>query len=314
MKVVIAGGSGLLGRHLSAAFGGRGDEVVVLSRDPAFAAPGVARTAAWDGRTLGPWAGEVDGADVVINLAGRSVNCRYTPANRRLITESRTESTRVVGEAIAGARRPPRAWLQASTATLYAHRFDAGNDEATGVHGTVRDPVPETWNFSTGVALAWEKALGEARTPATRKAALRISIVMSRDRGGAFDVLLGLVRRGLGGRAGDGTQFVSWIHVADFVNAVLRIADDDRIEGPVNLAAPNPLPNADFMRELRAAAGVRFGLPAGRLMLEVGSFLLRTESELVLKSRRVVPGKLAGCGFIFRFPDWAAAARDLAAR
>ncbi len=265
---------------------------------------------AWDGRTLGPWSREVEGADAVVNLAGRSVNCRYTPENRRLILGSRVDSVRIVGESIAAAKRPPKVWLQASTATIYAHRFDAPNDEATGL---VEAAGPDTWRFSLDVALALESALAEAATPHTRKVALRSAITMSPDRGGAFDVFLGLVRRGLGGAQGDGRQFVSWIHDADFVAAVLFLLDSD-LEGPVNLASPNPLPNRAFMRDLRAAWGAPFGLPAPSPLLEIGALAMGTETELVIKSRRVVPRRLEEAGFRFSYPSWPEAARDLVAR
>ena len=256
---------------------------------------------------------ELDGADVVINLAGRSVNCRYTAANRREIIESRVQSTRVVGEAIARCARPPRVWLQASSATIYAHRYDAANDEQTGIIAGDEPNEPDTWRFSLDVVKSWEKALNDAETPRTRRVAMRTSMVMSPDRGGIFDVLLWLVRRRLGGWVGDGRQFVSWIHDRDYIAAVEFLIDRD-LSGPVNLAAPEPLPNADFMRTLRQAWGTRIGLPANRWMLEIGTWLLRTESELVLKSRRVVPGRLLEAGFTFQFPTWPEAARDLCRR
>jgi uncharacterized protein (TIGR01777 family) len=251
---------------------------------------------------------------VVVNLAGRSVNCRYTSANRREILDSRVESTRAVGEAIARAARPPRVWLQMSTATLYAHRYDAPNDEATGVIGGSEPDAPDAWRFSTDVAKAWERACHEADTPHTRKVLLRSAMVLSPDRGGVFDVLLGLVRRGLGGRAGGGRQYVSWVHDRDFVRAVDWVIAHDDLVGPVNVASPGPVPNAAFMRALRRAWGARVGLPAARWMLAVGAWALRTESELVLKSRRVVPGRLLASGFRFEFPDWPTAAADLCRR
>lgn len=227
--------------------------------------------------------------------------------------DSRVDSTRVVGEAIAACASPPRVWLQASTATIYAHRYDAPNDERTGIIGGDEPDVPETWRFSIEVAKAWERTLDEADTPRTRKVALRTGIVMSPDRGGAFDVLLSLVRRGLGGTSGDGRQYVSWIHDGDFVRAVRWLIDGD-LEGAVNVSAPYPLPNAEFMRTLREAWGARVGLPATRWMLELGAIFLRTETELVLKSRRVVPTRLAEAGFTFTHPRWPEAARDLCAR
>lgn len=304
MKVVLPGGSGQIGRVLRRGLEARGHEAVVLSRKP----KGDERL--WDGATVGDWAAELDGADAVINLAGRSVNCRYTAENRREILASRVDSVRAVGAAIAAARRPPRAWLQASTATIYAHRYDAPNDEATG---KIEAAGPDTWRFSLDVAQAWERALEEAPTPATRKVALRSAMTMSPDAGGVFDTFLRLVRRGLGGAQGDGRQYVSWIHEDDFVAAVLFLLEGE-MAGAVNLAAPNPLPNREFMRELRRAAGVPFGMPAPGALMEIGAWAMRTETELVLKSRRVVPRRLLEAGFRFRFPEWEGAARDLVER
>jgi uncharacterized protein (TIGR01777 family) len=311
MKIVIPGGTGQVGTLLSRAFAADGHEVVVLSRSPGKAPW---RVALWDAETVGDWAAEIDGADVVINLAGRSVNCRYNAENRRLIRKSRINSTRAVGQAIAGAVQPPRVWLQASTATIYAHRYDAPNDEATGILGGSEDPAPESWRFSIDVAKSWEQSANEAIVPQTRKIMLRSAMIMSPDRGGVFDVLLELVRWGLGGACGDGRQYVSWIHDRDFVRAVYWLIDHPELAGPVNLASPNPLPNAEFMRTLRAAWSIGFGLSATKWMMEIGAFLIRTETELVLKSRRVVPGRLLQSGFVFHFPTWAEAASDLCRR
>jgi len=311
MKIVIPGGSGQVGTLLARAFHAEGHEVVVLSRHPR---PTAWKTLAWDGATRGDWCAQLDGADAVINLAGRSVNCRYHAANRREIMQSRVDSTRAVGAAIAAASRPPRVWLQAGTATIYAHRYDAANDEATGIIGGDELGAPDTWRFSIEVARAWERAVDETPTPHTRKVILRSAMTMSPDAGGIFATLRGLVRCGFGGRAGDGRQFMSWIHEEDFIRAVRWLIARDDLTGPVNLAAPHPLPNADFMRTLRQAAGVPFGLPAPAWLLEIGVRLLRTESELVLKSRRVVPARLLASGFSFHFPTWPAAARDLCQR
>jgi hypothetical protein len=308
MKIILAGGTGQVGALLARAFQADGHEVVALSRQP-FAAPWPVKV--WDARTLGPWAAELEGAEVVVNLAGRSVNCRYNEANRQEILASRVDSTNAVGQAVAQAAAPPRVWLQMSTATIYAHRYDAPNDEKTGVIGGDEPDAPDTWRFSISVARAWEKAVDETDVPRTRKVKLRAAIVLSPDAGGIFDTLLALVRRRLGGTAGDGRQYVSWIHGRDFVRAVYWLIERAELDGAVNLAAPNPLPNADFMRELRVAAGVDFGLPATKLMLELGAIFMRTESELILKSRRVVPQRLLESGFTFEFPEWSKAAQDL---
>jgi hypothetical protein len=311
VNVVIPGGSGHLGHVLARSFARDGHEVVILSRRRAVLPW---RVVLWDAATLGDWMTAIDGADVVINLAGRSVNCRYTGARRREILDSRVVSTRVIGEAIARAASPPRAWLQASTATIYAHRYDAANDEASGLLGGAEPGLPETWRFSIEVARAWEREFDRAEAPRTRKIALRSAIVMSPERGGPFDVLLRLVRHGLGGTSGNGRQFVSWIHDQDFVRAVRWLIDRAGATGIVNLAAPNPLPNAEFMRALRQAWGTPLGLPAPAWLLEVGAFFLRTETELVLKSRRVVSSRLRDDGFVFTWPVWPDAARDLVAR
>lgn len=308
MRIVIAGGSGQVGTLLAREFHSRGDAVTVLSRRP-DSQPW--KTVLWDGRTAGDWIGELDGADAIVNLAGRSVNCRYTPANRRAIIDSRIESTRAVGEAIARVGTPPRIWLQASTATIYAHRMDAANDEATGILGGGEPGAPDTWRFSIDVAKAWEEACDAAPAPKTRKVLMRSAMIMSPDRGGIFDTLLGLVRRGLGGKAGSGRQFVSWIADVDFVRAIDWLIARHGVSGAVNLAAPNPLPYTEFMADLRRAAGVRIGLPATAWMLEMGAILMGTETELILKSRRVVPGRLLDGGFEFLLPLWDAAASDL---
>lgn len=263
---------------------------------------------------MGLWVAALERADVVINLTGRNVNCRYTAEARREIMESRVLSTRLVGRAIAAVNRPPRVWLQASTATIYSHRYDVPNDELTGMLGGDEPNAPDTWRFSIDVARAWESAVDESPTPATRKVKLRSAMVMSPDKGGIFHTLLTLVRRGLGGRAGDGRQYISWIHEADFVRALYWLIAHEEMDGAVNVASPNPLPNKDFMRILRHAAGVRIGLPATRLMLELGAVFMRTETELILKSRRVVPGRLLDAGFDFRFLQWEQAARDLCGR
>ena len=311
MKIVIPGGTGQVGTVLARAFQKDGHEVVVLSRREAQLPW---RVVEWDGKTLGDWATEIDGADVVINLAGRSVNCRYNETNRRQMMDSRTESTRVVGESIAAAAKPPKVWLQASTATIYAHRFDAPNDDVTGIIGGNEPNAPDTWNFSIDVATSWERVTNEAETPKTRKVLMRSAMIMSPDKGGIFDTMLMLVRLGLGGTAANGRQYISWIHDLDFIRSVYWLIEHEELSGPINLAAPNPLPNKEFMEIVRKAWGMPIGLPAMKWMLEVGAYLMRSETELILKSRRVVPKKLTDSGFKFEFPTWEAAADDLCRR
>jgi hypothetical protein len=303
-KIAIPGGSGHLGTVLARHFVAGGHKVVVISRHATKTMPW--RRVGWEEASK-----EIDGSDVVINLAGRNVNCRYTRDNRREIMMSRVDSTRAVGEAIANAANPPHVWLQASTATIYAHTFDGANDEHTGRIGGNEPDAPRSWDFSIEVARAWENAVDEAKTPRTRKVKLRTAIVMAPDHGGPFDMLLRLARYGLGGRQGDGRQYVSWIHVRDFVRAIEWLIEHRYTDGVVNVAAPNPLPNEEFMRDLREACRARIGLPASEWMLTVGALILRTETELLLKSRRVVPARLFESGFRFDFPQWRDAARDL---
>ena len=314
MKIVIPGGSGHLGRLLVRDLAGRGHELVVLSRGGARAQPSAARSVHWDGRTSGPWAQELDGADALVNLAGRSVDCRYTKENLRAMLDSRVESTRALGAACAAAARPPRVWLQAGTATLYAHRFDAANDEASGQIGGGEADVPPYWRWSIDIARAWEQALEEVPVPQTRRVVLRTAMVMGLEPGGVFEVLLRLTRLGLHGAMAGGRQYVSWIHERDFVRACAWLLEHEDLAGPVNLCAPEPLPQRVFARTLRAAAGAPIGLPAAAWMLELGALALRTDTELLLKSRRVVPARLLASGFAFEFPTWTAAARELVAR
>lgn len=313
MKIIIAGGSGHVGAVLLRAFAEDGAETVVLSRStrPIVNATRVVK---WDGETIGEWRHEFDGSDVVINLAGRSVDCRYYAKNLAEILESRLRSTSIIGEVIAASQKPPKVWLQSSTATIYAHRFDAPNDEATGIIGGDEPGSPPKWNSSIAIARAWEEALARAETPHTRKVAMRTAMVMSADAGSVFDVLAKLARRGLGGTIGDGQQFVSWVHEHDFAHAVKWLIAHEEVQGPVNIAAPTPLPNAEFMGELRGAVNRSRGLPTPEWLLEIGCWLLRTESELVLKSRRVVAGRLMDAGFTFAHPYWKDAARDLVKR
>ena len=326
MRILLPGGSGQVGTILAWHLQSAGHEVTVLSRTPQAHAPHRWRTLAWDGLTPGPWTAEIDRSDAVIHLSGRSVNCRYNAANRQAIFDSRVKPTLLLGQVIAASPTPPRLWMNASTSTFYRHALDRPQDEFTGELGDLpsergtREPanLPETWSFSIDVASRWEQAFLSIPTPRTRKIRLRSSMVMSPDPGGVFSVLSSLARKGLGGSIGSGRQFVSWIHDLDYCRATdLLLAQPEITEetnGVVNMTAPEPLPNRDFMRVLRQAWRVPIGLPATEWMIEIGTFLMRSESELVLKSRRVVPTLLLKHGFEFAFPTWPAAAQNLAAR
>lgn len=337
-RIILAGGSGFLGGELARHFTTLGWEVVILTRSPKTRADGV-REAAWDAESLGNWTREVEGATALVNLTGRSVDCRYTAKNRRDIMDSRLNSTGVVGAAIARCQNPPHVWLNSSTATVYQHTFGPPHDESSTAMDSATDAKDA---FSVQVAQAWERALFEAGQPLTpslspsegervadrpgegnpayahawqtRKVALRTSMVLGLGRNSVFPVLRRLTKFGLGGRQGSGKQFVSWIHVEDFCRAVEWIIAHEELKGPINQCAPNPLPNAEMMKLFREVCRMPIGLPATEWMLEIGAFFLRTETELIFKSRRVVPGRLLTSGFEFRFPTFREALMDLEKR
>jgi uncharacterized protein (TIGR01777 family) len=311
MRIVIPGGSGQVGQILARHFHTRGHDVTVLSRKPH---PAPWSVIPWDGASPGGWISALEHSDLCINLTGRSVNCRYNADNRRAIYDSRIDSTRLLNEVIATLAYPPRLWINASTATIYRHALDRPMSEADGELGGDEPGAPDTWNFSIRVAKDWEAAFFATQLPRTRKIAIRSALTLSPDRGGVFDTLLALVRHGLGGRHGSGTQFVSWVHDADFLAAIDFLIAHEELSGVVNVASPHPIPNSDFLSALREAWGARFAIPNPQWLIEIGTFFLRTESELVLKSRRVVPGRLLAAGFPFVFPEWPPAARDLVAR
>ncbi|HVR34765.1 MAG TPA: DUF1731 domain-containing protein [Methylomirabilota bacterium] len=329
-RLVLAGGSGFLGKLLARHFTSLGWNVVVLTRTASRARDvresthgnthgpvkagmrGRISFVHWDGRTPGPWTSELEGARAVINLAGRSVNCRYHARNRRLMMDSRVVTTRLLGRVIAGCHAPPPVWLNASTATIYRHTYGEPWDEGgeIGANPEAKDA------FSIEVAGAWERAFDESATPATRKVKLRGAMVLGLDAeaNNVFRVLHRLARFGLGGAMGHGRQYVSWIHETDFCRSIEWILGHGDITGPVNLAAPHPLTNGEMMALFRKACGMPLGLPAAHWMLEVGAWILRTETELIIKSRRVVPGRLLRGGFRFHFEHMADAVLDLVAR
>ena len=298
-KLVIAGGNGFLGQQLARYFQQRNYRVVILGRGPE-AGPDYVH---WDGRTLGPWAAALEGAAALVNLAGRTVDCRYTDANKHEIIASRTDSTHVLGEAVAVCTVPPRVWLNSSTATIYADTpgDQPANTEAAGSIGE---------GFSVEVARAWEAAFAACPAPATRKVALRTAIVLGHD-GGAFPVIAQLVRRGLGSPQGNGRQWMSWLHIADFCRAVEFLMNEPSAVGAFNLCAPQPLPNRAFMGLLCQQLRPWLRLPQPQWLLEIGAFVLRTETELILKSRKVYPQRLLELGFAFKFPACETAVAEL---
>ncbi|HTQ98253.1 MAG TPA: TIGR01777 family oxidoreductase [Candidatus Acidoferrum sp.] len=316
LRIVIPGGEGYLGRVLGSWFTAAGHSVITLTRRQEVVQDGRGLWAKvwWDGKDSSEWVNALENANVVINLSGRSVDCRYNAKNRDEIFRSRIESTAILGKAIQSLRCPPSLWLNASTATIYRHSYDCDMDEHNGEFGGNESDAPHAWRFSIDVARMWEETFFASQTPSVRKISMRAAMVMGAKKGGVFPVVLRLARMGLGGPWGDGRQYMSWIHELDFCRAVEFLIRGTHISGAVNLAASHPIPNQDFMREVREAQGSRFGLPAKAWMLSVGTFLLRTESELLLKSRRVVPGVLLKHGFEFRFAKWREAAEELAQR
>ena len=297
--IILIGASGYLGTALVPFLRDAGHELTVISRhDP----QGGAKFVEWDGEAMGDWARKFDGADAVINLAGRSVNCRYNDENKRQILDSRVQTTKLIGRAIADAKTPPRVWLQAASATIYRDARDREMDEVSGEIGS---------GFSVDVCQQWERTLFEAPV-SCRRIALRLAMVFGAPRGGVYDAFEILTKIGFGGPMAGGGQYVSWIHLDDFCRAVEFLLKSE-LDGPVNIAAPHPLTNAQFLSTLRRALKVPCALPTARWQLEIGALAGQTETELLLKSRRVVPGKLLDAGFQFDYPYWQDAARTIVA-
>ncbi|KFN07044.1 TIGR01777 family oxidoreductase [Paenibacillus macerans] len=292
-KVVLAGGTGFVGSAFERRFREMGYEIGMISRQ--------ASHISWDDRTGMTQA--LEGADLLVNLAGRSVNCRYTLENRRLILESRTETTRLLGECVLACRRPPALWINSSTATIYRHAEDRPMTEEGGEIGA---------GFSVDVAKAWEQAFFAFDLPATRQIALRIAIVL--DDGGVMGPMRNLVRFGLGGPQGSGRQQFSWIHMEDLFRIVMFLQQHPKLDGVFNASAPHPVTNRELMAGLRRAMGIPIGLPAPRWMLELGARLIRTETELVLKSRWVLPERLLQAGYTFKYDTLDAALKEILSR
>lgn len=291
-KLIIAGGTGVLGQALARHFTRKNWQVVILTRNAS--APTLAgRLVAWDGETLGPWTSELEGAQALVNLCGKSVNCRYHARNRSEILNSRIQPTRVLAEALQFLKRPPNVWLNAASATIYRHSFDTPMDEKTGEIGD---------GFSVGICKAWEAAFFAANLPATRLVALRTSMVLGYAKNSVYPILARLARFGLGGKLSHGTQMTSWIHETDFARAVEFAVNDEDIHGPLNITAPAPVTNNVFMSTLRKTLGVPFGLPHFKPLMEIAAWLVRTETELTLKSRFAVPATLLQHRFVFYYP------------
>ncbi|AXG67953.1 epimerase family protein [Kordia sp. SMS9] len=290
-KIIIAGGSGFLGQSLISYFLPKGYEIIVLSRSARKTGNDHLRYVQWNAKTLDIWMTELEGATVLINLTGKSVDCRYSEKNKAEILNSRVNATKVLGEAIQACAVPPKVWMNSSTATIYEHSLKRKMTEENGKIGD---------DFSMNVAKSWEATFYDCNTPKTNKIALRTSIVLGKN-GGAFIPLKNLTKLGLGGTQGSGKQKVSWIHEHDFCRAVAFLLEKHET-GTYNITAPNPIENKRFMKTIRNVLKVPFGLFQPKWLLKFGALIIKTEAELILKSRFVIPEKLVNAGFQFQYP------------
>jgi hypothetical protein len=299
-KIVIAGGTGFLGKGLIDHFATGATQLVVLTRG-ASRVSAQAKYIHWDAKTLGPWADALEDASVLINLNGKSVDCRYTPHNKKTIYSSRLDATAVLGRAIQLTNRPPKLWINASSATIYRHSLDKEMDEVDGEIGS---------GFSVDVCRRWEQTFNRFETKDIRKIIIRTGIVLGKV-SGALKPLKTLARLGLGGPQGQGNQYFSWIHEKDFVRAIEFFIHNSDTHGAYNVVSPTPVTNAYAMRSLRNALKIPFGIPLPKPLLEIGAVLINTETELILKSRRVVPKRLQQKGFEFKYNSIESALQDL---
>lgn len=295
-KILIAGGSGFLGKVLEAYFSKKGYKIIILTRSPKKE-----NHILWDAETIGNWANELESTEILINLTGKSVDCRYTEKNKKLILNSRVKSTNILGQAINLCKKSPKVWLNASTATIYEYSLTKENSEESGKYGD---------DFSMNIAKSWENTFYSTINLKTRKIALRTSIVLGKN-GGAIPTLKKLTKFGLGGKQGNGKQKVSWIHEQDFARAVEFIINNDNLSNSINLCVPKPTDNSTLMKSLRKVLGISFGVNQPKIVVQLGALLIGTESELVLKSRNVIPKILLDNGFKFQYTNIETALQQL---
>jgi uncharacterized protein len=298
-KLIITAGTGFLGQVLIRHFKDTFDEIVILTRGKSELKNDI-KYVHWNAKTLTGWESELENADVLINLAGKSVDCRYTLQNKKEILDSRIDSTAILNEAVLGCKNAPKHWLNSSTSTIYRFSLDKQMDETTGEIGD---------DFSMNVAKNWENTFFEVATRRTLKTALRTSIVLGKN-GGAFVPLKTLAKIGFGGKQGKGNQFISWIHEKDFARAIAFIIEK-QVTGVVNIVSPKPVPNGDFMATLRQTIKMPIGIPMPEFLLKTGAKIIKTETELVLKSRNVIPKRLQENGFRFEYDTLEKAIRNL---
>ncbi len=298
--IIIAGGTGFLGKNLAKHYSDKGDKVIILSRNEKKAKDNIIYEK-WDGKTESNWSKWIDEAAVLINLTGKSVDCRYNEANKKEILNSRIDSTKILGEVISKSLTPPLLWINASTATIYRHSEDKVMTEENGEIGD---------DFSMNIAKSWEKEFYSRQTPKTRKVALRTSLVLGNN-GGVYPVLSKLANLGLGGKQGNGKQKFAWLHIKDFISIVDFVIENKQIENSINTTAPSNIDNNTFMTALRNSHGIGFGFSQPKWLLKIGAVIIGTETELVLKSRWVSPKRLLDMGFKFKFTNINQALEDL---
>jgi uncharacterized protein (TIGR01777 family) len=296
MKIIIAGGTGFLGENLEQFFLNKNYEVKILTRNPKRK-----NEIFWDSKTVGTWKNELENADILINLTGKSVDCRYNEKNKKEIYDSRINSTRALQKAIDECQNPPKIWLNASSATIYVHSETHLNTEKNGIIGD---------DFSMNICKSWEKEFFKTENQNIRKIVLRTSIVLGKN-GGAFPKFKQISKLGLGGKQGRGNQMMSWIHIDDFCEAVNFIIENENLNGAINITAPNPLSNENMMKQLREKIKIPFGIPSPIWLLEIASIFIKTETELMLKSRNVYPEILLENGFQFKYDNFEKALENL---